>query len=83
MNAVLRSIVTSSSSKILYLSLAYQMVKNTASYLHETFGSQVLEVPITFPTTEDLIVQASHPFTAVSRDRIRLRLYDSSRGLGP
>lgn len=56
MNAVLRSLVTSS-SKILYLSLAYQMVKNTAAYLHETFGAQIVEVSINFPTSDDLIVQ--------------------------
>ena len=33
------------------------MVKNTAAYLHETFGAQIVEVSINFPTSDDLIVQ--------------------------
>ena len=57
MNAILRSLVTTS-GKILYLSLAYQMVKNTAAYLRDTFGAQLVEVAIAFPTSDDLIVQA-------------------------
>jgi hypothetical protein len=61
MNAVLRSLVTST-GKILYLSLAYQMVKNTAEYLRETFGAQLVEVPIDFPTSDDLIVQVPRDY---------------------
>ena len=44
-------------NKILYLNLAYQMVKNTLEYVHNIGGEQLLMVNITFPTTPRGIIE--------------------------
>lgn len=56
-NAVLRSIQLKKNEKVLYLNLAYPMVKNTLQYLHETFDESLLEVPIT-TLSDDVILSA-------------------------
>jgi hypothetical protein len=56
-NAVIRSLRFSAPrNKILYLSIAYQMVKNTIEYVHNVTGEQLLMVNITFPVTAAGIV---------------------------
>eukprot|EP00949_MAST-11_sp_MAST-11-sp1_P003205 g3205.t1 len=59
-NAVLRSMKKlHKGKKILYLNLAYQMVKNTLEYLSEADSDALLEVNITLPDqTDDDIVEA-------------------------
>jgi len=57
-NAVLRSLNFASHEKILYLNSAYQMVKNTLTYVHEVRDEQLLMVNLTFPSTDDEIVAA-------------------------
>ena len=58
MNAVLRSLTLAAPrNKILYLNLAYQMVKNTLTYVHNVTGEQLLMVNISFPTSNDAILQ--------------------------
>lgn len=48
-NSILRSYPWQPSDIILYFSVAYGMVKNTAAYLVEEEGVEVVEVPITWP----------------------------------
>jgi selenocysteine lyase/cysteine desulfurase len=57
-NAVLRSLKIGSPGKILYLNLAYQMVKNTLQFMHANFQEQLVQVNITFPTSNQQIIQA-------------------------
>ena len=57
-NAVLRSILIGKEDRVLFLNLAYTMVKNTFSYLQGTFGDQMIVVNISFPTSADAIVAA-------------------------
>ena len=64
-NAVLRSLKIPQGKKILYLSSAYAMVKNTLRYLEDFDDDQLLEVPIEWPSTQDAIVDAvSNAFEA-------------------
>jgi selenocysteine lyase/cysteine desulfurase len=56
-NAVLRSLKIAPPGKILYLNLAYQMVKNTLQFMHEMYSEQLVQVNITFPTSNEQIVQ--------------------------
>ena len=55
-NAVLRSLKVPAKKKILYLSSAYKMVKNTLDFLETFREDQLLEVPVTWPATQDEIV---------------------------
>lgn len=49
-NAVLRSVrPRAPRNKILYLNLAYQMVKNTLQFVHDADGEQLVMVNVTFP----------------------------------
>jgi len=57
-NAVLRSLKIKSTQKILCLNVAYAMVKNTLAYLEEFDDDSVLQVNITLPGKDALIVQA-------------------------
>lgn len=57
-NAILRSLKFSPSGKILYLDVAYPMVKNTIKFLNKQFGVESVQVNITFPTTSEDIVAA-------------------------
>jgi isopenicillin-N epimerase len=56
-NAVLRSVLLSPNEKILYLNLAYGMVKETLYFLREIFHEQLVEAEIMFPTTKEAIVR--------------------------
>ena len=59
-NAVLRSLgfsFVAPRNKILFLNLAYQMVKNTLAYVHNTTGEQLIMVNITFPTSAPAIIE--------------------------
>jgi len=55
-NAVIRSLVFPPGSKVLYLSEAYPMVKNTFAFMRDHFQEKLIEVPLTFPTTKDKII---------------------------
>lgn len=72
-NAVLRSLLFSPPrDKILYLNLAYQMVKNTLQYVHNVTGEQLLMVNISFPTSPDAIVQAVAEALAANEGQVAL-----------
>lgn len=58
-NSVLRSLrFTGPRSKILFLNVAYQMVKNTMQFVHNMSDAQLLIVNISIPSTADEIVAA-------------------------
>jgi len=58
MNALLRSLMIPKGMKILYFNTAYQMVKNVLNHQHKYFGVELLQVNITFPTSNDMIIEA-------------------------
>eukprot|EP00466_Bigelowiella_natans_P004748 jgi/Bigna1/74082/fgenesh1_pg.27_\ len=55
-NAVLRSLQVPKGKKILFLNIAYQMVKNTLSYVSDVRHEQLLQVNITAPISPASIV---------------------------
>ena len=57
-NAVLRSIRIAMGGKVLFPSLAYPMIKNALRYLYDTEDESLIEVPITFPTSNEAILAA-------------------------
>ena len=57
-NAVLRSLRIKPGEKILFLNVAYTMVKNTLKYLEEFDHDSLLQVNITLPGSNTLIVEA-------------------------
>lgn len=57
-NSVLRSIQIPKGKKILYLNVAYGMVKNCLRYLEEVDKDQLLEVKIALPGTNNEIIEA-------------------------
>ena len=57
-NAVLRSLRIKSGEKILFLNVAYTMVKNTLKYLENFDHDNLLQVNITLPGSNSLIVDA-------------------------
>jgi len=58
-NSILRSVqmTLGAGSKILILDLAYCMVKNTCNFLHDSYKTSIVEVPITFPTDNSKILE--------------------------
>ncbi|CAB9498484.1 Cysteine desulfurase [Seminavis robusta] len=52
-NAILRSYSWQPGDVILYFSVAFGMVKNTALWLQQERGIQIVEAPVVFPISED------------------------------
>ena len=57
-NAILRSLKIKLGEKILFLNVAYTMVKNTIKYLHDFNDDSLLQVDIKMPGTKDSILDA-------------------------
>ena len=57
-NAILRSLKLKPGEKVLYLNIAYKMVQNTLTYLEDELDASLLQVNLTFPGSNDLILQA-------------------------
>ena len=57
-NAILRSLKIKLGEKILFLNVAYTMVKNTIKYLHNFNDDSLLQVDIKVPGTKDSILDA-------------------------
>ena len=57
-NAILRSLRIKLGEKILFLNVAYTMVKNTIKYLHDFNDDSLLQVDIKVPGTKDSILDA-------------------------
>eukprot|EP01119_Soliformovum_irregulare_P003875 TRINITY_DN14921_c0_g1_i1.p1 TRINITY_DN14921_c0_g1~~TRINITY_DN14921_c0_g1_i1.p1 ORF type:complete len:406 (+),score=104.66 TRINITY_DN14921_c0_g1_i1:191-1408(+) len=55
-NAVLRSVILEKPCKILYLNTAYPMVKNVLSFMHDRQGEEVIQLNVTFPTSNQDII---------------------------
>ena len=52
-NSIMRSYPWTQGDVIVYFSVAYAMVKNTATWLAETEGVQIVQVPVAFPIGEE------------------------------
>ena len=55
-NAVLRSLNIKRGEKILFLNVAYTMVKNTIQYLHDFHDDSLLQVDVKVPGTNEMIL---------------------------
>lgn len=69
-NAILRSIVpTMPQKKIMYLNIAYPMVKHCLTYVHETFGNDLIEVIIEGEALSDHNVLLDQVKVALERNK--------------
>jgi len=74
-NSVLRALNLQQGDTVITLSTAYSMVTNTLTYLTQREGINVIQVPITFPTSADAIIQAVKD-SIPNNHNIKLAVFD-------